>query len=591
MGDAIARSTPGAVDCCVVGAGPVGLAFALEAAGAGQTVLLVDAGSATSGRKDIPARPDGPDIIVDPDRHAPIAQVVRQGLGGTSSLWGGRCVAFDPIDFEKRDFVPGSGWPITIDDVRPWEAAAADYLDCGSARFHSDADEWPGLGEFSMSQLERWAKQPKLDERLGSRVMNHPLITVLLDSTVVDIEFAAGGEIRHLVTESAGVTRQIRATNYVLAMGGLETTRLLLRIQRSHPTMFGGSHGPLGRYYMGHATGSVADVVFSDPARAKQMDFYREADGTYLRRRFTLSEAAQQREKVLNTSFYIDNPPFYEVDHRNATLSLVYLGLMIAPIGRRILAEGIRLRHIGTGPRRIGAHIANVLRSPLRAASDVIDVLRHRYLSVVRKPGFILRNEAGRYALHYHAEQIPNPDSRLSLARGGRGSRLSIDYRYTDQDIESVLRCHQMLDEQLRSAGIGHVEYLAKSDDGVRDAIWEQAIDGFHSIGTTRMSAEPGDGVVDADCRVHGSNNLYVASSSVFRTAGEANPTFLATCLAVRLAHHLAQKKTVVQADPVPMAGANHKVSLPGTRPETRSADRVDLRWGAGAPTAHKSRR
>jgi choline dehydrogenase-like flavoprotein len=547
----------GSFDCVVVGAGPVGLACALEAADTGLSVLLVDAGSTRSGRKDIPQPADGPDIIVDPDRHAPIEQVMRRGIGGTSWLWGGRCVTFEPIDFEHRSFVPDSGWPVTIDDIRPWEAAAVDYLDCGAPRFRTDSADWAGLGEFRMSQLERWARQPKLGDRLGRRVRNHPGITVLLDAPVVDIDFAASGEVRGLVVQHGGEGRLIRATSYVLAMGGLETTRMLLRLQRSHPAMFGGVDGPLGRYYMGHATGYVADVVFAEPERAREMDFQREAGGAYLRRRFTLSEAAQRREKILNTSFYLDNPPFYNVDHRNATLSLVYLALVIPVIGRRILAEGIRLRHIGTRPRRVGAHIANVLRRPWRAAADVLDVLRHRYLSPVRKPGFILRNETGRYALRYHAEQIPNGESRLTLVPGGTGSRLSIDYRYTDQDIDSLLRCHHLLDHQLRAAGIGRIEYLAPTEDGVRASIWEQAVDGFHSVGTTRMSAEPGDGVVDADCRVHGSENLYIASSSVFRTTGEANPTFLATCLAVRLAHHLGEKTAALPFDPPEDVTAN----------------------------------
>ncbi|SFN58257.1 GMC oxidoreductase [Mycetocola miduiensis] len=544
-------------DCCVVGAGPVGLACALEAADAGMSVLLVDAGSARSVRKNVPERADGPDIIVDPDRHAPIEHVTRSGIGGTSWLWGGRCVPFEPIDFEYRDFVPDSGWPITIDDIRPFEAAAVDYLDCGEANFRADAAEWAGLGDFTMSQLERWSRQPRLGDRLGRRVQEHPGITVLGDSPVVDIDFAPNGEAYTLVVEYRGRRRRIAATNYVLAMGGLETTRLLLTLQRSHPAMFGGVDGPLGRYYMGHAAGHVADLVLDEPERARELDFHRGAEGTYQRRRFTLSGAAQRRERILNTSFYLDNPPFHDVKHRNATLSLVYLALVIPFVGRRVLAERIRLRHIGAPPRRIGAHLTNVLRRPWRAAADVGDILRYRYFSAVRKPGFILRNESGRYALRYHAEQIPNADSRIALVPGG-GSRLTIDYRYTDHDIDSLLRCHQLLDARLRAAGVGRLEYVAPTEEGVRESIWEQAIGGVHSVGTTRMSVDPDDGVVDADCRVHGSANLYIASSSVFRTTGEANPTFLATCLAVRLANHLARKTvdvSTVHAEDVTVAG------------------------------------
>lgn len=536
------EAPPVDLDVCVVGAGPVGLAFAMEFAECGKRVLLVDAGSVSSGKRDVDPAAEGRDTeIVDPARHAPLELTTRRGIGGTSWLWGGRCVQFEPIDFEERDYVPDSRWPIDIHDVEKWHQAAAEYLDCGAAVFRSSRPEWEGLGDFEMSQLERWARQPKLAPGLGARVVSHPRISVLTESTLVDIDFDGDGSVTGLVVERSGTRTRLSAASYVLAMGGLEITRLLLGIQLRRPSMFGGTDGPLGRYYMGHATGSVADVVFDDPSRAAEMDFERDEYDTFVRRRFTLSEEAQRQHRVLNTSFYLDNPPFYEHEHRNATLSLVFLGLAIPVIGRRIIAEGIRLRHIGQPPYHVGAHVLNVLRKPWRAAADVIDVLRQRYLSPVRRPGFILRNDGGRYAIHYHGEQIPNPDSRVVVRADDDGHpSLRIDYRYVEQDIDSLLRCHDLLDEQLRAAGIGRVEYLAADEAGVRASLWEQATDGFHSIGTTRMSTDPADGVVDRECRVHGSDNLYVASSSVFRTAGEANPTFLAVCLGVRLAHHLA---------------------------------------------------
>src|SRR5699024_9597668 len=115
-----------------------------------------------------------------------------------------------------------------------------------------------------------------------------------------------------------------------------------------------------------------------------------------------------------------------------------------------------------------------------------------------------------------------------------------VDYRYLDADIDSVLRCHELLDAELRTAGLGRLEYRANDADGVRALAWEQAIHGLHSIGTTRMSSDPATGVVDGDLRVHGTRNLFIASTSVFPTSAEANPTFFAAALAVRLAHHLA---------------------------------------------------
>lgn len=542
---------PADIDLCVVGAGPVGLSTALASAELGKRVLLVDAGTATSGGRDVDLAGEGlPTRVVDAARHAPLEQTTRRGIGGTSWLWGGRCVRFEPIDFEARDYVPDSEWPIDVHDVEQWQGAAARYLDCGTATFRSTEPDWEGLDDFEMSQLERWARQPKLAPGLGARVLEHPLIHVLMETRLTDLDLADDGSVEALVVSRAGTTTRLTAPAYVLAMGGLEITRFLLGVQQNRPALFGGVDGPLGRYYMGHATGSIADIVFDDPSRAAELDFERDAGGTYVRRRFTLTEEAQRRHRVLNTSFYLDNPPFYEYEHRNPTLSLVFLGLAIRPVGSRLIAEGIRLRHIGQPPYHFRAHVINVLRKPWRAAADVLDVLRQRYLAKVRRPGFILRNDGGRYAIHYHGEQVPNPDSRVFVQTREDGSpELRIDYRYVEQDIDSLLRCHELLDEQLRRAGIGRIEYLAPTPEGVRASAWEQATDGFHSIGTTRMSADPADGVVDRECRVHGSDNLYIASSSVFRTAGEANPTFLAACLAVRLAHQLAQ----VHARPEPV--------------------------------------
>ncbi|UJP08893.1 GMC oxidoreductase [Microbacterium sp. KUDC0406] len=545
-----ADSVPGNdYDICVVGAGPVGLVLAIEAADAGSRVLLVDAGDAESWKHDIEDAPGQRTHIVDDARHAPLVLTTRRGLGGTSAMWGGRCVAFEPIDFEPRDYVPDSDWPIRIDDVQRWYEPTARHLDAGTAVFRSDRPDLPGLSEFTMSNLERWAQQPKLAGGLGRRAAEHPLIDTLFDARLTDIDFGAGGTVTGLVVRHADATVRLSARAYALAMGGLEITRLLLSIQRRRPELFGGPDGPLGRYYMGHTTGSIADIVLDDPADVAELDFVQDDTGTYIRRRFTLTEEAQRRHRVLNTSFYVDNPPFYEYEHRNATLSAVFLGLAIRPIGRLILAEGIRQRHVGPRPYHVGKHIGNIVRRPFRAAADVIDIFRRRYASRVRKPGFILRNEGGRYAIHYHGEQLPNPESRLMLSVDANGDEvLDVDYRFLEEDVDSLLACHELLDAELRAAGIGRIEYLGEDADAVRRFAWEQTTDGFHSIGTTRMSREPGEGVVDADLRVHGTPNLFIASSSVFPTSAEANPTFFAAVLAARLADHLSGHKGVAAA-------------------------------------------
>ena len=163
-----------------------------------------------------------------------------------------------------------------------------------------------------------------------------------------------------------------------------------------------------------------------------------------------------------------------------------------------------------------------------------------RYFSKQRIPGFFVRSASNIYALHYHAEQLANEESHIRLgndldALGVR--RAIVDLRFTQSDAESVARTHWLLDSHLRTHGCGQLIYRFTD---LHSAILNQARDGFHQIGTTRMSADPRQGVVDANCRVHGIANLYVSSSSVFPTSGQANPTLSVIALSVRLAQCLA---------------------------------------------------
>jgi choline dehydrogenase-like flavoprotein len=176
------------------------------------------------------------------------------------------------------------------------------------------------------------------------------------------------------------------------------------------------------------------------------------------------------------------------------------------------------------------------------AAATGTRLLHARCLSRPKLPGLFIRNAARRYALQYHAEQSPNRDSRASLSdqRDGSGlQRLKVDLRYQEVDARSVVENHRIIDRCLCRAGLGELSYRL-SDGELVASVLAQARDGVHQIGTTRMSTDPRLGIVDADCRVHGTQNLFVAGSSTFPTSSQANPTFLAAALSARLAHHIA---------------------------------------------------
>nr|WP_294547249.1 GMC family oxidoreductase [uncultured Rhodopila sp.] len=345
----------------------------------------------------------------------------------------------------------------------------------------------------------------------------------------------------HIATSEG--RRKLATKTVILACGGLETTRLLLVAQRTQPHLFGGLNGPLGRYYMGHISGKMASLALARRSDAEYFDFFREPGRSFVRRRITFEKRTLIKHGIQNVSFWLDNPPFYDADHRSGILSLVYLALLIPPIGRRILSEGVRIMHIGQPPYRYVAHARNVVGSPLGTASSALQILYDRYSPALRKPGFLIRNSAGRYALHYHGEQRPNAESRVTLSNSFDAlgvPRLKIDLRYSRDDVVSIIAAHSHLADALRQSGKGRLDFWDAPQDRAR-RVEDQASDGFHQIGTTRMSTLPEEGVTNGDCRVHGVDNLYVASSSVFPTSGQANPTFATVALALRLARHLCR--------------------------------------------------
>ena len=135
-------------------------------------------------------------------------------------------------------------------------------------------------------------------------------------------------------------------------------------------------------------------------------------------------------------------------------------------------------------------------------------------------------------------EQVPNPDSRVMLAssRDALGlPRIKLDWRLTAQDRRSFVEHLRSLGMEFGALGIGRM--LANVED---DDTWPvEVFGGAHHMGTTRMHDDPRQGVVDRDCRPHGTDNLYVAGSSVFPTSGASNPTLTLVALTLRLASHL----------------------------------------------------
>jgi GMC oxidoreductase len=555
--DTLADSSDLTAHLAVVGAGPAGIVIALEAAKSGYEVLLVESGY---DRFDLHVQQLSDAAAWDPHRHAPMSVTVRRQLGGTSTIWGGRCVPYDRVDFDCRPYISGTAWPVSYEQLAPYFQRACDWLQCGRPVFdvrdmtHLPPSLVPGLpdADGSTATLERWSRSTDFARGYADALSQSNRVRVVTGLTCTEVVSEPGGtRADHLACRTlAGKRVSIQARSFVLACGGLETTRLLLASRGPHGGPPGDHSGHLGSWYMAHVDGVIANVRFSTPPRATVFGFERDIDGTYVRRRFSISQDVQLKRQLPNIIAFLANPELADYRHRNGVLSLAYITLR-SPLGRLVSQPEQRLSvardkaagsvYHGAARAPLGPHLMNMARDCRSVTRFAIGLGARRVMTRGRKtPGFFTAySEENLYPLQYHGEQVPNRRSRVSLSanRDSVGMpKLKIDLRFLQQDVDGVLECHQVWDEYLRQNGCGRLEYLS---DDPGSLAWRRMGGGSHQLGTTRMAARAEDGVVDEHLAVHGMSNLFVASSSAFLTSSQANPTFMIVTFALRLADRL----------------------------------------------------
>ncbi len=539
-------------DVVVVGAGAIGIVTALELAQAGVQVALLESGL---DRPDRTAQALAAfDSRQDDYFHSDPSETVRRQVGGTTALWGGRCVKFDPIDFERRSITAQAPWPIGYDDVSPYLQRACDYAGCGRAVFNAreipelaGQDMIAGLpdGDVRTTDLERWAVT-----RFGSEyhdTLKHTAgLTVWTGLTCVEVVTTETGDrVDHLVVKSLDRREgRVVATDYIIATGGLEATRLLLASNRHHPAGLGNAGGHLGHWYMAHVDARVARAQFTTEHVIH--GYERDNEGVYVRRRFTFDPKVLQDANMPNAAIWLVNPPISDPRHKSGILSGVYLTL-ISPLGHLLLAEAIRRVHTETeGSPQVLAHLRNIARDALPSLWFAVTFIYARFLRRGRKaPGFFVKSPGNQYLLEYHGEHLPHWESYVELTdeRDELGMRrLRTHLHFSDDDYRSVRRAISEIDSHLRRHGLGHIDWL--TDDVEKSArVHMKKYAGFHQAGTTRMSESPENGVVDANLQVHGVRGLHVASTSVLPTSSQANPTLVGIALGVRLANHLVNAR------------------------------------------------
>ncbi len=491
-------------DLCIVGSGAAGVTLARELAKTSLRVVLLESGGRT-------ASPDADAQSELEQDGLPIGEESRQRrLGGTTNSWWGKLATFDPIDLRPRSWVPGSGWPFDREALEPFYRRAAHVFGlpelAGADREALARPRGPVLAGDEVRPTTFYWQRPPLNFADVHRRDVEPAanVTTVLDATATHVDRGPDGSVEAVWAKVRGQTDlEVRTRALVLACGGIENARLLLAWGVGDPEV-------VGRGFMDHPKGECGDVVVtagSGPLLDRGFWRARRAGPLRVERGVGLTEAAQERHQALNSY---------------AMLEPVYPGK--------------------DGP---GADAARRLYARRRVkAADVRAVLGDTP-SLARALGFraFNRGRLVRLRIHNFLEQAPDPANRVTLtdrtdAVGLPVARLT--WSITELDRHSARVLHEAIDREVRLRGIGRVDSPLLEGDGE----WTITNDASHHEGTTRMGTDPATSVVDADGRVHGVGNLWLAGSSVFPTSGYANPTFTIVALATRLADHLRQVLT-----------------------------------------------
>ena len=530
-------------DICIIGAGAAGISLALRLIDTRRDVLILESG----GLRAEPATQSLYEGFVADERlHSPPDRYRQRRFGGTTTIWGGRCMPFDPIDFEARDYMPHSGWPIGESALASYYRQANTLCEAGDYKYTiAEAFDPPprpmiegfSSANFSTDTIERFSCPTDFGARYGHRLRSARNVRVLLHANVAALRLDAAGQrvngasVRTLL----GRRFEVTARQYIVATGGLEVARLLLASRDVQPQGIGNDHDVLGRYYMCHLAGTIGALRFNRPLGAVWNGYDIADDGVYCRRRIALTEDAQRRHRIGNFIARLHHPRITDPAHCNAVLSLLYLAKFVIPYeyGKRLHGEE------RVSFARWLEHLRNVAAGPFDAAGFAWHMLKDRKLAERKYPSVIISPKANLYSLDFHAEQQPNPSSRVKLSDTVDAlgmPQLTIDWRYTPNDVATLAQAVALLAADLRRDDIGTLSY---EPENLEAEMTRYGAYGGHHIGTARMGADPRSSVVNSDCRVHGIGNLYIAGSAVFPTSSQANPTLTLVALALRLAARL----------------------------------------------------
>lgn len=468
-----------ACDLCIVGAGAAGIALARQFHGTGRTVSVIESGGLGM---EIGSQALNDGVVRGEGLPADYLTTTRLRMfGGTTMAWMGYCRPLDEIDFEAKPWSPDyPAWPFRREALIPYYDRAAALVQI-PAFFRQGPEKRNLKGDGVPVVALPFAISPptRFGTAFREEFSRSGSINVYLHATGRELFPSASRDhvARLQVFSDRGPGFHVEARHFVVCGGGIETVRLLLNSDSVIPGGLGNAHDLLGRFFMSHfPIPAFGQVLLAGRGINDLVRSLLEPQIHYL----ALREDLKRKRRLLNAGFQF-NP--------------------------------------GLGPAAPGRH-----PEAMREVYPAFEWALRGPTEFALLPGIAVQ------------EQAPNAECRivLSAERDRTGLRkVELRFRRSPVDLESLRTSVSLLARELGRHDLGRLQTVFSGD-----ALPRLEPDDHH-LGATRMQNDPKQGVVDADGRVHGFDNLFVASGSVFPSGGFANPTLTIIALALRLADHI----------------------------------------------------
>jgi len=499
----------------VIGSGAIGLYTANEIVKRGNQVLVIESGGTSLGG----FSPESFSSIG--IKHNGIKNGRSRTLGGTTNLWGGQLAEFQPIDFTGRDWIPESEWPVLFNEIAPYYRLTYENLGI-EYEFQNDEKvcksvlgENPIFSEGIEIFLTRWLKIPNFADYYRRQISESPNLIVLINHTVVGFD-SIGKQITTVkVSDRKRRVHEINGDTIVVAAGTIETARLLLHSASETNWSCPWRHNKnIGVRFHDHFGGRVAYVY---PYNTKK---FFETFCTIVFRNHKFQPKIRLNNEIIKADQLLSIHGMFTFES-SVSENLIFLKQFVKAAIYSRKFSGLR-----DLPRNLFSCGKYLLPLIWKYVYD------HRiFVPSKSKISFMIQ-----------AEQTPLKESRIKIDPNVIDEnglpRVILDWQLFGGDLLSIKQFTVRADRALRKAGLARLEIIEDLYEEEPNFM-ESLHDTYHQSGGALMGTSDQDGIVNRNLKVFGTENLYVAGSSTFRTGSGANSVFTALAFATRLVEHL----------------------------------------------------